>query len=58
MSELLGVPVFDYHDFCVLSFFFNLILTQRSGYLFVDLIGACSVRTSNFIFPSASPEAS
>jgi hypothetical protein len=57
-NELLGVPLFDYYDFRVLSFFFKLILTQRPGYLFADLIGARSVRTSNFIFPSVSPRAS
>jgi hypothetical protein len=33
-------------------------LTQRPDYLFADLIGARSVRTSNFIFPSVSPGAS
>jgi hypothetical protein len=54
-SELLGVPLFEYYDFRVNSFFFKLILTQRSGYLFDDLIGACSVRTFNLIFPSVSP---
>jgi hypothetical protein len=37
---------------------FKLILTQRPGYLFADLIGARSVRTSIFIFPSVSPGAS
>jgi hypothetical protein len=37
---------------------FKLILTQRPGYLFADLIGARSVRTSNFIFPSVTPGAS
>jgi hypothetical protein len=52
------VPVFDYYDFRVLSFFFKLILTQRPGYLFADLIGARSARISNFIFPSVSPRAS
>jgi hypothetical protein len=56
-NELLGVPLFDYY-FRVLSFFFKLILTQRPGYLVDDLIGARSVRTSNFIFPSVSPGAS
>jgi hypothetical protein len=50
-DELLGVPLFDYYDFRVLSFLFKLIMTQRPGYLFADLIGAHSVRTSNFIFP-------
>jgi hypothetical protein len=54
----LGVTVFDYYDFRVLTFLFKLILTQRPGYLFADLIGARSVRTSNFIFPSVSPGAS
>jgi hypothetical protein len=49
---------FDYYDFRVLSFFFKLILTQRPGYLFADLIGVRSVRTSNFIFPSVSAGAS
>jgi hypothetical protein len=49
-NELLGVRV--------LSFLFKLILTQRPDYLFVDLISARSVRTSNFIFPSVSPGAS
>jgi hypothetical protein len=57
-NELFGVPLFDYYDFRVLSFFFKLILTQRPGYLFADLISARSVRTSNFIFPSVSPGAS
>jgi hypothetical protein len=57
-NELLGVPLFDYYDFRVLSFFFKLILSQRPGYLFADLIGARSVRTSNFIFPSVSPGSS
>jgi hypothetical protein len=53
------VPIFDYFDFRDLSFFFfKLILTQRSGYIFADLIGARSVRTSNFIFSSVSPGAS
>jgi hypothetical protein len=52
------VPLFDYYDFRVLSFFFKLILTQRPGYLFSDLIGARCVTTSNFIFPSVSPGAS
>jgi hypothetical protein len=52
------MPLFNYYSFRVLSFFFKLILTQRPGYLFPDLIGACSDRTSNFIFPSVSPEAS
>jgi hypothetical protein len=50
-DELLGVPLFDYYDFRVLTFLFKLILLQRSGYLFADLISARSVRTSNFIFP-------
>jgi hypothetical protein len=54
----LGVPVFDYYDFRVFSFFFKLILTQRPGYLFADLIGARSARIFNFIFPSVSPTAS
>jgi hypothetical protein len=54
----LGVPPFDYYDFRVLSFFFKLILTQRPGYLFADLIGARFVRTSNIIFLSVSPGAS
>jgi hypothetical protein len=54
-THRLGVPhLFDYYDFRVLSFFFKLILTQRPGYLFADLIGARSVRTFNFIFPSVS----
>jgi hypothetical protein len=57
-NELLDVPLFGYYDFRVLSFFFKLILTQRPDYLFADLIGARSVRTSNFIFPSVSPGAS
>jgi hypothetical protein len=57
-NELLGVPLFDYSDFRVLSFFFKLILMQRPGYLFADLIGARFVRTSNFVFPSVSPGAS
>jgi hypothetical protein len=52
------VPHFDYYDFRVISFFFKLILTQRPGYLYADLIGERSVRTSNFIFASVSPEAS
>jgi hypothetical protein len=52
------MPLFNYYSFRVLSFFFKLILTQRLGYLFPDLIGARSDRTSNFIFPSVSPEAS
>jgi hypothetical protein len=56
-NELLDVPHFDFYDFRVLSFFFNLILTQRPGYLFADLISARTVRTSNFIFPSVSPGA-
>jgi hypothetical protein len=42
----------------VFPFFFKLILTQRPGYLFAELIGARSVGTSNFIFPSVSPGAS
>jgi hypothetical protein len=58
MNELLGVPLFDFYDFRVLSFFFKLILTQQPSYLFADLSGACSARTSNFIFSSVSPEAS
>jgi hypothetical protein len=53
-----GCLFFNYYDFRVLSFFFKLILTQRPGYLFADLIGARSVRTSNFIFPSVSPGSS
>jgi hypothetical protein len=57
-KELLCVPLFDYYDFRVISFFFKLILTQQPGYLFADLIGARSVRTSNFIFPSVSLGAS
>jgi hypothetical protein len=57
-KELLGVPLLDYYDFRVLSFFFKLIPTQRPGYFFAELIGARSVRTSNFIFPSVSPGAS
>jgi hypothetical protein len=56
-----GVPdtesLFDFYDFRVLSFFFKLILTQRPGYLFTDLIDARSVRTSTFIFPSICPGA-
>jgi hypothetical protein len=56
MNEFLVVPLFDYYDFRVLPFF-KLILTQQPGYLFADLIGARSVRTSNFIFPSVSPGA-
>jgi hypothetical protein len=57
-NEYLGVPLFDSNDFRVISFFFNLILTRRPGYLYADLIGARFVRTSNFIFPSVSPGAS
>jgi hypothetical protein len=57
-NELLGVPLFDYFDFRVLSFFFKLILTQRPGCLFADLIGVRSVGTSSFIFLSVSPGAS
>jgi hypothetical protein len=53
-NELFGVLLFDYHDFRVLSFFFKLIMTQRPGYLFADFIGARSVGTSNFIYPSVS----
>jgi hypothetical protein len=53
----LDVPLLGYYDFCVLLFFFQLILAQRPGYLFADLIGARSDRTSNFIFPSISSEA-
>jgi hypothetical protein len=45
---------FDYYDFRVLFCFFKLILTQRPGYHFADLIGAHSVRTSNIIFPTVS----
>jgi hypothetical protein len=52
------VPLFDYYDFRVLSFFFKLILTQRPDHLFADLIGARSVRISNFVFLSVSQEAS
>jgi hypothetical protein len=52
------VTLFDYYDFHVLSFFFKLILTRRPDYIFADLISACAVRTSNFIFPSVSPGAS
>jgi hypothetical protein len=51
-NQLLGVPLFDFYDFRVFSFFFKLILTRRPGYLFADLIGARSDRASNFIFPS------
>jgi hypothetical protein len=47
--ELLGVPLFDYYDLRVFSFFFKLILTQRPGYFFADLIGVRSLRTSNFL---------
>jgi hypothetical protein len=36
--EILGVPIFDYNDFHVVPFFFKLILMQRSGYLFADLL--------------------
>jgi hypothetical protein len=54
-NDLLGLPLFDYYDFRVLSFFFKVILTQRPGYLFAELIGARSARTSNFIFSSVSP---
>jgi hypothetical protein len=36
-NELLGVPLFDYYDFRVFSFFFMLILMQRPGYLFADV---------------------
>jgi hypothetical protein len=57
-NELLGVSLFDYYDFRVLSFFFKLILTHRLDYLFADLIVARSVGTSNFIFPSVIPGAS
>jgi hypothetical protein len=57
-NELLGVPSFDYYDFCVLSFYFKLIMTQRPDYLFADLIDARFVKTSYFIFPSVSPRAS
>jgi hypothetical protein len=32
-NELLSVPLCDYYDFRVLSFFFKLILTKRPGYL-------------------------
>jgi hypothetical protein len=41
------VLLFDYYDFHALSFIFKLILMQRPSYLFADLIGAHSVRTSN-----------
>jgi hypothetical protein len=54
----LDVPLFDYYDFSCFFVFFKLILTQRPCYLFGDLIGARSFRTSNFIFPSVSPGAS
>jgi hypothetical protein len=41
--------------FLIIMIFFrsfsNLLVGQQPGYLFADLIGAHSVRTSNFIFP-------
>jgi hypothetical protein len=40
---------FNFYDFRVLSFFFKLILTQRPGYLFADLIGGRFVRTFNLL---------
>jgi hypothetical protein len=42
----------------MISFSFKWILMHRPGYLFADHIGARSVRTSNFIFPSVCPGAS
>jgi hypothetical protein len=57
-NELLSIPLFDYYVFSVHSFFFKLILTQRPGYFFADLIGARSFRNSKFIFPSVNPGAS
>jgi hypothetical protein len=57
-NELFGVPLFDYYDFRILSFFFKFILTQQPGDFFAELIGARSVRASKFMFPSVSPGAS
>jgi hypothetical protein len=57
-NEILGVHLFDYYDFRVISFFLTLILTQGLGNLFADLIGTRSFRTFNFISPSVCQGAS
>jgi hypothetical protein len=49
--------IFSLFMIFVSSFFFKLILTRRPNYLFVDVHGAGSVRTSNFIFPLVCPSA-
>jgi hypothetical protein len=55
-SSLLGVLFLIIMIFMFFRFIFKLILTQRPpDYLFADLIGARSVRTSNFIFPLVCP---
>jgi hypothetical protein len=56
-DEVLGLPNFTFYDFLYYHFF-KLILTRRPTYLFIDVRGARSVRTSNFIFQSVCPSAS
>jgi hypothetical protein len=55
---LLGMPLFVYFDFRVLSFFFRLIRSGTPGYLYSDLRRARSSRTANFIFPDLCPRGS
>jgi hypothetical protein len=54
---LLGMPLFVYFHFRILSFF-RLIRSERPRYLNSDLCRARSSRTGNFIFPNVCPRGS
>jgi hypothetical protein len=51
---LLGMTLFVYFDFLVLSFFW-LIRSERPRYLYSDSCRARSSRTANFIFSKVCP---
>jgi hypothetical protein len=54
---LLGMPLFVYFDFRVLSFF-RLIRSERPRYLYSDLCRVRSSRTGNLIFPNVCAKGS